>query len=54
MDALPIGVVFAEHAPGSAPAIVAHNAAYSRIVGVKARASTPFEELPFSLYLPIG
>ncbi len=52
MDALPIGVVFAEHAPGSAPAIVAHNAAYSRIVGVKARASTPFEELPFSLYLP--
>ncbi|MEY2669270.1 MAG: hypothetical protein RJA59_1908, partial [Pseudomonadota bacterium] len=52
MDALPIGVVFAEHVPGAAPTIVAHNAAYSRIVGVKARPSTPFEELPFSLYLP--
>ena len=52
MDALPIGVVFAEYPRGGPPAIVTHNAAYARIVGVKAHASTPFEELPFTLYLP--
>jgi PAS domain S-box-containing protein len=52
MDALPIGVVFAEYPTGGPPAIVTHNAAYGRIVGVKARPSTPFAELPFSLYLP--
>jgi two-component system cell cycle sensor histidine kinase/response regulator CckA len=52
MDALPIGVVFAECEPGGVPVIVSHNAAYARIVGVKARAATPFHELPFSLYLP--
>ncbi|MBS1111494.1 MAG: Blue-light-activated protein [Anaeromyxobacteraceae bacterium] len=52
MDALPIGVVFAEYPRGGPPAIVTHNAAYGRIVGVKAHPSTPFAELPFSLYLP--
>ena len=52
MDALPIGVVFAECAQGGVPVIVSHNAAYARIVGVKAHAATPFHELPFSLYLP--
>jgi two-component system cell cycle sensor histidine kinase/response regulator CckA len=52
MDALPIGVVFAESIPGEAPSILSHNAAYARIVGVKAHRSTPFDELPFSLYLP--
>ncbi len=52
MDALPIGVVFAECEEGGVPVIVSHNAAYARIVGVKAHAATPFHELPFSLYLP--
>ncbi len=52
MDALPIGVVFAEYPRGGPPAIVTHNAAYARIVGVKAHPSTPFAELPFRLYLP--
>ena len=52
MDALPIGVVFAESIPGEAPSILSHNPAYARIVGVKVHRSTPFDELPFSLYLP--
>jgi PAS domain S-box-containing protein len=52
MAALPIGVVFAESVPGLPPAVLSHNAAYARIVGAKVHPSTPFEELPFSLYLP--
>ena len=52
MDALPIGVVFAEYPRGGPPAIVTHNAAYARIAGVKAHPSTPFADLPFSIYLP--
>ena len=52
MDALPIGVVFAEFVPGQGPVILSHNAAYARVVGAKVHPSTPFDELPFSLYLP--
>ena len=52
MDALPIGVVFAESIPGEPPSILHHNAAYARIVGVKVGPSTPFHDLPFSIYLP--
>ena len=52
MDALPIGVVFAEFIPGEGPFILSHNAAYARVVGAKVHPSTPFDELPFSLYLP--
>ncbi len=52
MDALPIGVLFAEHVRGRSPVIATHNAAYARIVGVKAHPSTPFAELPFRLFLP--
>ncbi len=52
MAALPIGVVFAESVPGLPPSVLSHNAAYAGIVGAKVHPSTPFEELPFSLYLP--
>jgi two-component system cell cycle sensor histidine kinase/response regulator CckA len=52
MDALPIGVVFAEFVPGLGPSVLRHNAAYGRIVGAKLHPATPFDEVPFSLYLP--
>jgi PAS domain S-box-containing protein len=52
MDALPIGVVFAECVRGGAPSIVAHNAAYARIVGAKVEPGIPCTDLPYSVYLP--
>jgi len=52
MDALPIGVVFAECVRGGAPSIVAHNAAYARIVGATVEPCRPCAELPYSVYLP--
>ncbi|MGA8890613.1 MAG: PAS domain S-box protein [Anaeromyxobacteraceae bacterium] len=52
MDALPIGVVFAECVRGGPPSIVAHNAAYARIVGTTVEPCRPCAELPYSVYLP--
>jgi PAS domain S-box-containing protein len=52
MDALPIGVVFAECVHGGPPSIVAHNAAYARIVGVSLPPCSPYAGLPYSIYLP--
>jgi PAS domain S-box-containing protein len=52
IDALPIGVVFAECVRGGDPSIVAHNAAYARIVGAAIEPCRPCAELPYSVYLP--
>lgn len=52
LDALPIGLVFAESQGGAPATVVGHNAAYARIVGARPDASTPYEELPYKIYRP--
>jgi two-component system cell cycle sensor histidine kinase/response regulator CckA len=52
IEALPIGVVFTEYPPGGPAAIVGHNDAFKRIVGVAPRSATPLDALPVGLYLP--
>ena len=52
LDALPIGLVFAECLRGAPATVVGHNAAYARIVGVTPDACTPYEDLPYKIYRP--
>jgi two-component system cell cycle sensor histidine kinase/response regulator CckA len=52
LDALPIGLVFAECLRGAPATVVGHNAAYARIVGARPDASTPYDDLPYKIYGP--
>ena len=52
LDALPIGLVFAECLQGAPATVVGHNAAYARIVGARPDASTPYDDLPYKIYRP--
>ena len=52
LDALPIGLVFAECLRGAPATVVGHNAAYARIVGARPDASTPYDDLPYKIYRP--
>jgi PAS domain S-box-containing protein len=52
LDALPVGLVFAECRRGAPATVVGHNAAYARIVGTRPDASTPYEDLPYKIYRP--
>jgi PAS domain S-box-containing protein len=52
LDALPIGLVFAECLGGAPATVVGHNAAYARIVGARPDVSTPYDDLPYKIYRP--
>jgi two-component system cell cycle sensor histidine kinase/response regulator CckA len=52
LDALPIGLVFAECLRGAPATVVGHNAAYARIVGARPDASTRYDDLPYKIYGP--
>jgi len=52
LDALPIGLVFAECLRGAPATVVGHNAAYARIVGARPAPSTTYDDLPYKIYRP--
>jgi len=52
LDALPIGLVFAECLRGAPATVVGYNAAYARIVAARPDASTPYDDLPYKIYRP--
>jgi two-component system, cell cycle sensor histidine kinase and response regulator CckA len=52
LDALPVGLVFAECMAGNPATVVGHNAAYGRIVGTRPDDRTPYADLPYNVYRP--
>ena len=52
LEALPVGIVFAEADPGRPARVTKSNAMFARLVGVNVEPGTPYDELPYALFLP--